>query len=596
METNQQRFGLTHLSLLDHAFSEEPELYFEIANDGQIFELNAAKFRIFSKEIEHIIEYGLALLRSDFRSIRFVVPSERGTWLASYIRVERAFGDLGKALVEIREVTPPFNLTLRELDHLTLIAAGFGNDSIAAQLGISPRTVAKHIQNIFEKTHIWSRAGLAGAAVDHGLLRLPIPGEGSCFPLAVGQVDALSRNPHLRVYSRRAASQPTIRIGMPLAQNCRGAADAAEMFAGAKLAVDEINSRGGVLNRQLEILPEVFDFSSDGSIELALQNLINRDVAAITMGYSSQSDKVMRTVSEYKAPFLHASTMEQMVSCVRDDPSSFGNIFQVCPSDVKYGLGLASFLNSIIRSGRWRPRNRTIAVVQPPWRGQDIGLSQLDDNLGGAWDVQVITGGEIGKDWGALIDRLHLIDPSVIVFASYFVEDSIAFQKAFICRPLPALVYKLYSPSIPLYQLALEEHANGVVWATTTGSYHDTIAGSFAREYSTAFGRSPGQSHAGIAYDRINILAAAWSRAGTFFKFDKVVADLRSSIHRGVNGAYHFAGKGQLGLSFPYDTMDQSISQAHLVFQIQDSKQRIISPSPYAEAVFRQPPWFNLKA
>ena len=565
---------------------------FEIGSEGDVAELNNQQRRQYSSEIAELTSYARGLLRSDLDVVRFILASDPAGWLAVCLRADRDRLPAPRVVAEVQGIKPPFGLTLRQLDLLTMLAAGFSNETIAARLTISPRTVAKHIENIFEKTEIWSRAGLAGMAVDNGLLRLPVPGEGRVFPLGIGTIEALSRSGDAPGRSARRGVQPPIRIGMPLARHDRGSADALEMLNGAQLAVRQINERGGVLNRRLEILPVDYDLSCPQSVADALSALIDQEVAAITFGYSCENDAIMQLVSEYKAPFLHASTMERVVERVRDDPTRYGNVFQVCASDVKYGAGLARYISSLIETHQWRPRNRRIVILQPPWPGQDIGLTQLDMRLGGpGWQIEIVPVADTKNDWNMTLDRLHQLDPAVIVLASYFVEDSIDFHRAFSARPIPALLYKLYSPSIPVYQQTLGASAEGVLWATTTGLYHDVIAESFVRQYRQAYSRSPGQSHASISYDRINLLAGAWSRTGNFFQFDKVVGDLRSNIYRGVNGAYYLGTKGQVGLSFPHDTSDPSISQAHLIFQIQDGEQRIVSPHPYADARFRLPAW-----
>jgi DNA-binding NarL/FixJ family response regulator len=51
-----------------------------------------------------------------------------------------------------------FGLTPRERDILTLLAAGRRQEAIAAQLVISPKTVATHIQRILTKLNVHSRA------------------------------------------------------------------------------------------------------------------------------------------------------------------------------------------------------------------------------------------------------------------------------------------------------------------------------------------------------------------------------------------------------------------------------------------------------
>jgi len=61
-------------------------------------------------------------------------------------------------------------LTKRELEVLALVAAGRSNREIAAELVISEHTVARHVQNLFAKLGVSSRAAATSAAFAHGLL------------------------------------------------------------------------------------------------------------------------------------------------------------------------------------------------------------------------------------------------------------------------------------------------------------------------------------------------------------------------------------------------------------------------------------------
>ncbi|MDX6546797.1 MAG: branched-chain amino acid transport system substrate-binding protein, partial [Gaiellales bacterium] len=60
---------------------------------------------------------------------------------------------------------------------------------------------------------------------------------------------------------------------------------------------------------------------------------------------------------------------------------------------------------------------------------------------------------------------------------------------------------------------------------------------------------------------------------------------------RGVNGSYMLGSPDQTGRSYPLETSDPSLGQAHLVFQVQGGAHRVLHPAPYAEAQFRAPPW-----
>ncbi len=64
-------------------------------------------------------------------------------------------------------------LTDRELEVLRLVAAGQTNRAIAAELGISEKTVARHLSNIFAKLGLSSRAAATAYAYEHDLLSSP---------------------------------------------------------------------------------------------------------------------------------------------------------------------------------------------------------------------------------------------------------------------------------------------------------------------------------------------------------------------------------------------------------------------------------------
>jgi DNA-binding NarL/FixJ family response regulator len=61
-------------------------------------------------------------------------------------------------------------LTRRELEVLGLIADGLNRDEIGRQLFISPKTVGTHIERIFRKLGVHSRAEAVSFAYEHGLL------------------------------------------------------------------------------------------------------------------------------------------------------------------------------------------------------------------------------------------------------------------------------------------------------------------------------------------------------------------------------------------------------------------------------------------
>ncbi len=65
--------------------------------------------------------------------------------------------------------TPPPPLTERELEVLRLVARGRSNREIAESLVLSPRTVERHVANIYTKANVNNRAQITAFALSNGL-------------------------------------------------------------------------------------------------------------------------------------------------------------------------------------------------------------------------------------------------------------------------------------------------------------------------------------------------------------------------------------------------------------------------------------------
>jgi DNA-binding NarL/FixJ family response regulator len=98
---------------------------------------------------------------------------------ATELRAQAATGRLDHEVVEAvlaaagqpaQEPSRP-RLTERELDVLALLAPGKPTKQIASELGIASKTADNHIQNIYAKAGVSTRAGATLFAIEHGLLR-----------------------------------------------------------------------------------------------------------------------------------------------------------------------------------------------------------------------------------------------------------------------------------------------------------------------------------------------------------------------------------------------------------------------------------------
>lgn len=498
------------------------------------------------------------------------------------------------ALVEcVAHESLPYALTARELDVLTLLVGGLSNNHIAERLVTSPRTVTTHVDRLLGKMGVSSRTAAATIALDDGLIRLPIPGGTEGFErLTIGRTTMAARPPAPVPASRRIARRPLV-IGAALPLTGVAAADGQEMRRATELAIVETNMRGGIAGRRVDLLTVDVDLLSPVGVEEAFLKLAGEEVDVLTSGYLAHQHIAHSIAAEYGAPYLNAATLGSMVDRVADDPTRFERVFQVCPSDVHYGPGFIDFLTKLRDRGSWCPPSNRLLVLQGAWDTSNLGYEQMVDLAAGrGWEIDpLVHVMDSPQGWQRAVEQVRRTAPAAVMLGHYFVDGTVKFLRDFHADPPPTLVYALYAPSIPQFREQAESQAEGLLWATVAGTYSDPLARTFAERYAVMHGVSPGRSHAGIAYDRANIIVGAWSRVRNPRDFRSVANEIRSSVHRGVNGSYSFATPGQSALTYPMQTPDPSMGQAHLVYQVQHGQHRIIAPDLYRDGEFRTPSW-----
>lgn len=567
--------------------------------DGSVEAVGPPGAACYLRASPQLLRYVRAFIASVAPSARFFWRDPDGCWVHVHLG-ETSPGRHGLgAMVTLAAAALPERLTPRELDILTLLAGGLSNQEIAARLTASNRTVSTHVEHILGKLGQASRAGAAAVAVDRGYLRLPLPGRGTPAPgLTVGFLHAWAEGtsppPASAASWLRPRARPALRIGSAFPLHGPASNDGQEMLNGSALAIAEINGRGGIGGRPVEQVVVDIDIFSASGVLLAFQQLFAADIGAITSGYllaEGSMDAARELAAAYGAPYLHAMTSEAQAQIVRDNQAQHRAVFQVCPTELHYGPGFIRFLNELRETRSWLPRSRRLVFVETPLpSGQMVNrlTTRLAERSG--WQITAIeTVPALDADWPAVVGRIGRLDPAAIMITDFLAAELAAFQRLIVRRAPQALVYAVYAPSVPEFLKLAGSAAEGLVWATMTGTYSDPLGQHFADQYTRAFGQPPGRSHAGIAYDEVHLLAQAWMSVPDPLHFSAVAQQLRRIRYRGVNGAYYLDNPEQSGLAFPDVTPDPSLGQAHLVFQVQNGSHRIISPPPYAEGSFRPP-------
>ncbi|MFK0005054.1 ABC transporter substrate-binding protein [Paenarthrobacter sp. NPDC090522] len=543
-------------------------------------------------------DLALGFLAEKLERVQFIWTRPR---VPMRVRIERA-QRLGHAVAHVQGTdcpSLPWGTTVRELDVVTLLVAGLTNAQVAAALHLSVRTVTTHIDRLMRKFNAPNRATVATMALEQGLVVLP-------FPAAVEDVEHLALGRMLRSAGQRSNAERStattlalgepMRIGALIPSLGRGRADALEMLHGATQAVEEINARGGIRGRLLAMDVANVDADDEASTRAGLAGLLNGNPVAVTSGYLAGQSSAMNTAAATGIPFLHSSASATLGHLVSADGRRFRNTFQFSPDDEDYAPTFVSFLTGMRDTGQWQPVNGRLAVVvQSRWDIVDLGLDiAARDATARGWELEVVHASDqkqLGPAWVEAARTVRSAGVAAFMIGSYFPDDHFQLIREYLKEPGEALIYSAYAPSVSSFRSRIGPIVEGLLWATTTGTYSDDLGTAFARRYQVRFGELPGRSHAGIAYDRIHILANAWRQAEDVRDFDEVGALLSETRHRGVNGAYVFDAAEHRTLSLGRTSKDPSLSQAHTIFQIQSGQNIMISPDPYAEGSFVPPPW-----
>jgi putative nucleotidyltransferase with HDIG domain len=105
-----------------------------------------------------------------------LTADQAAAYLRDEVRVGRLDGDAVEGVLQVaghavrRRRSWPAGLTAREVEVLRLAARGLAVAAIAAQLGISKKTAANHVEHIYVKIGVSNRARASLFAVKHGLI------------------------------------------------------------------------------------------------------------------------------------------------------------------------------------------------------------------------------------------------------------------------------------------------------------------------------------------------------------------------------------------------------------------------------------------
>jgi branched-chain amino acid transport system substrate-binding protein len=364
--------------------------------------------------------------------------------------------------------------------------------------------------------------------------------------------------------------QDPVRIGASLSLTGTYAKPGKYGHEGYQLCVKELNARGGLLGRKVELV--VYDDRSDPQTGVRLyEKLISEDRVHAVMGpYSSPITEAVANVTE--------KYRKVMVAPLASTTSIFKKgrkyVFMVVsPAEV--------YLEGLIDLAAERGL-KTVAIVNEDTLFTKTAAQAAAD-MARARGLQVVFQEAYPKgatDFSALLTKIKALDPDVLAAATYF-DDAVAVTRQLKELDVnPRMFGVTVGGDLPEFYDLLKQNAE-YVYGASQWELDLPYPGSaeFVEAYKRDFGRGPAY-HSTSVYAGCHIFAEAVRRAGTLDS-DRVREQLLGLEARSVFGDYKVDADGF------------QIGHKMVISQWQGGRKVIVWPEHLATGKprFPTPPW-----
>jgi branched-chain amino acid transport system substrate-binding protein len=306
---------------------------------------------------------------------------------------------------------------------------------------------------------------------------------------------------------------------------------------GLALGVEDINSRGGINGKKLEII--FYDSTSKPPIAATLaQRLIYEDKVPVVIGSASSLDTLamMEVTEKSKFVLMVPSGASPLIT-----GKGYKWVWRLALTDK---LGAACLGKFIIQKPEWK----RIAILyenteygRPP---SELVAGIIKQSSG----KQLVTMESYNRgdtDFHGQLLKIRGQNPDLLLTWGYYTEAALIARQV---KEVALNVQLLGNQSLGQteYLELAGPAANGVLYLSSTSSYYnpDPRMQAFGKRYVDRFNRIPTDSSID-GYDGITVLAEVLRKAGT--DPQKMQSALNTSTFKGIGGDIKFDATGQAG-------------------------------------------------
>jgi|CXWL01.1.fsa_nt_gi branched-chain amino acid transport system substrate-binding protein len=358
-------------------------------------------------------------------------------------------------------------------------------------------------------------------------------------------------------HAAAAASGP-IKVGVFMDLSGQTSSFGQSSVAGAKMAAAGINAAGGIDGRKIELVIED-DQGRPEQAATVVTKLVNQDKVAAIIGEVASSNSLAAAPIAQQAhvPMITPSSTNPKVTQVGD------YIFRVCFIDPFQGEAMATFAARSLRA-------KTAAILLDTNSDYSRGLSEYFEKSfvqQGGTIVDKQSYANTDRDFSGQLTAIKAKNPDVLWVPGYYTQAGVIVRQA---RQL-GLTAKILGgdgwDAPQLFELGGEALNGAFISNHYSAEDPSPVIQKFITDFKAANGGATPDAMAVLAYDAVNVLAAAIKRAG-----GTDPDSLKSAIRR----TNEFDGvSGKITINENRDAMKPAV-----VLEVQDGKFHYLQTVP----------------
>jgi branched-chain amino acid transport system substrate-binding protein len=328
----------------------------------------------------------------------------------------------------------------------------------------------------------------------------------------------------LALFCAASHAQETIKIGVITDRVGVSKPYSEPATEGVIFGAEELNRRGGVLGRKIELLIEDDQSRPDISAALARKLVDQGAVFILSVSLSPATQQQQTVTMEAKTPQMTPMNSADYLTTQLDNPY----FWQTGP------LGSVQ-IATLLAHARSKNFKRVALITDNSDLGQAIAKA-FKGTLEKA-GIQIVAEEVVPR--GATtampqMQKLRAANPEAMFLAGVLTAENVLIFRAYKELGVKFPIHSSYNLSVPIYETVAKGLIDGITFVDAYDPDKPEVK-AFEAAYRKATGKAPQNLH-GYGYDGIMLIADAIRRAGSTDK-EKIRAAMQATNYAGVMGA-----------------------------------------------------------